>query len=123
MKKIAFVLLVMYSCSEQKEIPLVTDAIKLAEAKVLYEKKCTKCHKITGAGNDKGPNLTDNYWIHGNSPADIYNVISRGVKSKNKPSWKEKLTSEQIQGLMSYVLIKLQGTKPKNGKEPEGKKY
>jgi cytochrome c oxidase cbb3-type subunit 3 len=68
-----------------------------------------------------GPNLTDDYWIHGCSINDIYNIIVVGVPEKGMISWKDQLTPEQIQQVSSFILT-LVGTDPPNPKEPQGEK-
>ncbi len=103
-------------------MPLVTDETALAKAKDLFVKNCVVCHGMHGEGNAIGPNLTDNYFINGGTPEDIYTVISEGVVLKGMQSWKQQLTEEQMVGLTSYV-ISLEGTNPPNAKAPQGELY
>jgi cytochrome c oxidase cbb3-type subunit I/II len=100
-------------------MPLVTDEAALAEAKGIFSKTCFPCHGMLGEGNAIGPNLTDNYFISGGLPEDIYTVISEGVPLKGMQSWKQQFSEEQMVGLTSYV-ISLQGTNPPNAKDPQG---
>ncbi len=104
------------------EIKLLTDDASLAEGQKIWESTCAACHLKDGGGL-VGPNMTDNYWIHGNTVEDLYNVVTNGVIEKGMLSYKQQLTDKQRLEVVSYVLEKLQGTTPANPKAPQGKKY
>ena len=40
-------------------------------------------------------NLTDDAWIHGATPTEIFNTISVGIPSKGMPAWKPQLGEEK----------------------------
>lgn len=103
-------------------MPLPTDGNALAEAKMVFDKNCVVCHGKQGEGNAIGPNLTDQYWITGGSPEDIYKSIAAGIPLKGMQSWKGQLTEEQMVALTSYIMT-MQGTHPENAKEPQGDLY
>ena len=73
-------------------------------------------------GGSVGPNLTDEYWLHGGSIGEIFYVIKVGVPEKGMIGWKSQLRPSDIQTLASYILT-LQGTDPPNAKEPQGDLY
>ena len=84
-----------------------------------YKRKCKACHGKDGGGG-VGPNLTDNYWLHGDGDVEmIYNVINQGVVDKGMQAWKGVLSEEEIMAVTAHV-VKLRGTKPENPKEPQG---
>ncbi|SIN85236.1 cbb3-type cytochrome c oxidase N-terminal domain-containing protein [Algoriphagus halophilus] len=93
-------------------------ASALASGKTIFEGNCAACHAIDGGGG-VGPNLTDDYWIHGNSISDVFTVIKYGVVSKGMVPWEDQLSPEEIQQVASYILT-LNGTSPANPKEPQG---
>ena len=97
---------------------LLTDQSSLAEGKVIYDKNCMVCHLAQGQGL-VGPNLTDNYWIHGCKFEEMINLINIGVPEKGMISWKTQLSQTQIQQVASYI-VSLKGTNPPNPKEPQG---
>ena len=88
------------------------------EGKAIYAKSCATCHGAEGQGN-VGPNLTDNYWIHGGTINDVFLTIKQGVPQKGMIPWEKQLTPLQIQQVASYI-ISLKGTNPPNPKEPQG---
>lgn len=99
----------------------VADAAKVAEGKKVFDTNCVACHTATGAGL-VGPNLTDEFWIHGGSLVDIARVVTDGVPDKGMIAWKTQLSSAQIVGVTAYIRT-LKGTNPPNPKAPQGDKY
>ena len=79
---------------------------------------CAACHGAEGQGLI-GPNLTDAYWIHGNTNVDIFNVISNGVVEKGMAAWEAVYTPEQRAELVAFIKS-IQGTNPTDAKAPEG---
>ena len=104
------------------EVKLLTDDASLAKGSEIWHKICAACHMADGGGL-VGPNMTDNYWIHGNTVQDLYNVVTNGVIAKGMLSYKDQLSDKDRLDVVSYILVKLQGTKPANPKAPQGKKY
>ncbi|MCB0263880.1 MAG: cbb3-type cytochrome c oxidase N-terminal domain-containing protein [Calditrichia bacterium] len=104
-----------------QEMTVLTDSENLAAGKEIFMTNCMACHGANGEGG-VGPNMTDEYWIHGGAFSDIVNTIVVGVPAKGMISWKPILSPTQIQQVASY-LTTLQGTNPPNGKEPQGEKY
>jgi cytochrome c oxidase cbb3-type subunit 3 len=107
--------------SDAFAVTLLTDAASLEAGKVIYDKHCLVCHLSKGEGL-VGPNLTDEYWIHGGSIRDVYDIIVVGVPAKGMISWKDQLKPIEIQQVSSFILS-LQGTNPPNAKAPEGELY
>jgi len=100
---------------------LLTDAASLDAGKIEWVKNCVSCHGLGGEGGI-GPNITDEYWIHGGSINDIASIIVRGVPAKGMISWKTMLSTDKIHQVASYI-VSLQGTNPPNAKAPQGDKY
>jgi len=91
----------------------------VAEGKKIFETVCVSCHSQGGAGN-VGPNLTDDYWIHGGDIKNIFKTIKYGINAM--PTWQNAYSNKQIAQLASYVKS-LHGTKPANAKGPQGELY
>lgn len=97
------------------------DASKMLAAQALFQGKCGPCHGNLGEGNI-GPNLTDEFWLHGALPTQIYRTIMEGVPSKGMLSWKSQLPIGQILTLAAYVDT-LKGSTPPNAKAPQGDRF
>jgi cytochrome c oxidase cbb3-type subunit III len=69
--------------------------------KIYLAMNCTTCHAYDGSGN-QGPDLTDTRWRYGGLPIQIFNSIHDG-RPQGMPSWKDKLTDDQIWKLVTYV--------------------
>lgn len=89
----------------------------LSKGKVTYDTYCAPCHRPDGGGL-VGPNLCDDYWIHGASFADNLKTIVNGVPVKGMLAWKGMLKPEEIYAVASHIHT-LRGTKPANPKPPE----
>lgn len=105
---------------DENNVEFLTDQQSLAFGQTIFETQCATCHTVTGGG-DIGPNLTDEYWIHGGTIKDIFSTIKYGVPEKGMISWKSQLRPNDMQRVASYILT-LQGTNPPNAKAPEGQK-
>jgi cytochrome c oxidase cbb3-type subunit III len=93
------------------------DALVLANGHQIFSTLCAPCHRAD-AGGLVGPNLTDDYWIHGSNFVDNLRVIINGVPSKGMLTWKTMLKPSQIYSVASYIYT-LRGTHPPNPKPPE----
>jgi cytochrome c oxidase cbb3-type subunit 3 len=109
------------SNGEPVDIVLLTDNTSLDNGKQIYTVNCVACHGVNGEGLI-GPNMTDDYWIHGGSLEDIVHIINVGVPAKGMIPWDKTLTPLQILEVSSYI-VSLVGTDPPNQKAPEGELY
>ena len=105
---------------DENTVKLSTDATVLAAGKATFEGKCAPCHGNNGQGV-VGPNLTDDYWLHGDKISDIFKTIKYGVQAKGMPTWQSQLTPKQISDVANYIES-LHGSNPANPKEPQGTK-
>lgn len=106
---------------DENSVSLVTEASALANGKQIYTTLCVACHGPSGEGG-VGPNLTDEYWIHGGSVNDIFRTIKYGVPQKGMISWQAQINPKDMQDVSSFIY-QMQGTNPPNGKAPEGEVY
>ena len=95
----------------------------IAGSELFKSKICFTCHGNNGEGNNVGPNLTDNSWIHGNKPNDVFKTIKYGYITKGMLPYKDQLSDQQILELASFILVKLKGSNPQNPKAPQGTVY
>lgn len=104
--------------AEEFEIKLLTDAASLEKGKETYDKICQVCHLMDGGGL-VGPNFTDDYWIHGNTVENWFDIVETGVIEKGMISYKDQLSPTQRLEVISYIAT-LHGTTPASPKAPEG---
>jgi cytochrome c oxidase cbb3-type subunit 3 len=102
----------------ENTVAFVKDPKALNAGKALYLQSCVACHGQQGQGG-VGPNLTDEYWLHGGSIKAVFHTITEGVPEKGMMSWKKQLNPLQVQQVASFILS-LQGTKPAGAKAPQG---
>jgi cytochrome c oxidase cbb3-type subunit 3 len=94
-------------------------AADVAEGQKMFQISCVACHNQGGAGN-VGPNLTDDYWLHGGDIKSVFKTIKYGFNAM--PTWQNTYSNKQIAQLSSYVKS-LHGTNPPNAKAPQGELY
>jgi len=105
----------------EENVTVTTDAEALADGKQTFMSSCSPCHRPDGGGS-VGPNLTDNYWIHGGDVKNIFHTIAKGVLSKGMVSWEGQLNPEKIRNVACYILT-LGGSNPADPKAPQGELY
>lgn len=93
----------------------------IKEGATIFTKNCAVCHANDGGGG-VGPNLTDQYWIHGGDIKDVFATIKYGVPAKGMIPWKDQLNAAEMQKVASFILT-LQGTTPADPKEAQGDLY
>jgi len=101
---------------------LLDDPNSIEEGKQIFtEMNCAACHGLLGEGNVIGPNITDEFTIHGCDFQSVFNIIKNGNPVKGMTAFKGQISDNKIQLVSSYV-ISLKGTKPVNAKEAQGEK-
>ena len=104
---------------DESNVTQITDPNMIASGAAIYNSYCVACHGALGEGG-VGPNLTDNYWLHGTGDIkSVFKTIKYGVPQKGMIAWKTQLRPADIHQVSSFILT-LIGTNPPNGKEPEG---
>jgi cytochrome c oxidase cbb3-type subunit 3 len=103
----------------------LTDAASLAAGEKLYvAQTCSACHNAN-LGGLVGPNLTDDYWIHGCDYATVMNNVKKGFQQKGMMPYGngKPLQDNELQQLVSYIFSK-RGSNPPGAKaiDPEREK-
>lgn len=106
---------------DENTVTLSTEPATLASGQKIFQTACAACHAGDGGGG-VGPNLTDEYWLHGGSISDVFKSIKYGWQDKGMKSWKDDFSPKQIAELSSYIK-NLKGTKPAAPKAPQGDLY
>jgi len=110
----------MRKAAMESGIELSQDQLLIAGAELYTSKGCTVCHGQNGEGNNIGPNLTDNYWLHGCSKDEVVKMITEGRPEKGMTAYKSMMTSQQIDYLAEHILVTLRGSNPPNAKAAQG---
>jgi cytochrome c oxidase cbb3-type subunit 3 len=104
--------------SSEEILAGAADEAVLAVGRERFLKNCAACHGNLAQGLI-GPNLTDDYWLHGGQVSQIFTILVKGVPTKGMPPWGRAIAPEEISALASYIRS-LQGSDPPDAKGPEG---
>jgi cytochrome c oxidase cbb3-type subunit 3 len=108
---------------DESSLQFTQDAAIIEKGKsVFMNNSCGSCHRNDGGGNTIGPNLTDEYWIHGGDIKSVFNTIKTGAVEKGMPAWGKAMSAESVRDVTFFVMS-LQGTKPLNAKTPQGELF
>jgi cytochrome c oxidase cbb3-type subunit 3 len=101
---------------DENSVIALVDAGAISIGKDLYTKNCVACHLADGGGS-VGPNLVDDYWLHGGSLDSIVASIKKGFPEKGMLPYGNNtpLPDKQVLQIASYVMS-LHGTNPPNPK-------
>ena len=92
----------------------------LKEGAEIFTTTCFACHLANGGGRI-GPNLTDEFWMHGGKPTDILRTVRVGVPDKGMLAWGQQIGEQKVRAVTAYVLTMVNTNVP-GGKEPQGDK-
>lgn len=101
------------------EVALLTDEAALSAGKDTWDKICAVCHLVDGGGL-VGPNMTDNYWIHGNTVEQMFTIVTEGIIEKGMIPYKDQLSPRKRLEVVSFILNDLVGSTPATPKAPQG---
>lgn len=106
--------------SEESLSLLVNDSSAMARGKEVFLQSCASCHGPDGKGL-VGPNLTDDFQLHGATRSDLYATVRNGVPEKGMISWLPVLAPADLTAVAAFVST-LRHTNVAGGKEPQGAK-
>ncbi|MEO7360159.1 MAG: cbb3-type cytochrome c oxidase N-terminal domain-containing protein [Gemmatimonadaceae bacterium] len=104
--------------SDATLLGLTKDASAIEAGQKVFSVNCVACHGV-GGGGVIGPNLTDEYWLHGGHLTDVHKSVTEGILAKGMPPWGKILKPDQVNAVVAYIAS-LQGTQPANAKPPQG---
>jgi len=64
---------------------------------------CVACH-LPDLKGQIGPNLVDEFWLHGGQPLEMVKLINTGILEKGMPNWAQVLGQEKIKDVTAYIL-------------------
>jgi cytochrome c oxidase cbb3-type subunit 3 len=103
---------------DENSVKIDKSAEVLASGKAIFVQNCVACHGQNAEGI-VGPNLTDEYWLHGGKINNVFKTIKYGVPEKGMISWEKQLSPKQISDVSNFIES-LKGTNPPNPKAPQG---
>lgn len=105
---------------DENTLEYTADEAILTRGKTVFtSNNCGSCHRADGGGNSIGPNLTDEYWLHGGSIKDVFNTVNKGVVEKGMPAWGKVMSPKDVRDVAFYI-ISLKGSNPPDAKKPQG---
>jgi cytochrome c oxidase cbb3-type subunit 3 len=110
---------ILFSRDTDTTIYLATiDPAALSSGQQTFKTICAQCHAPLGGGG-VGPNLTDDYWLHGATISDLVKSVKYGYPAKGMVPWLGQLSEEEIINVASYALT-LRGSNPPDARAPQG---
>lgn len=103
---------------DENSVKLSKDAAVISSGQAIFAQRCAACHGANAQGN-VGPNLTDDYWLHGSKINDLFKTIKYGVLAKGMPTWEKQLSPKQISDVANFVKS-VHNTHPATPKAPQG---
>ncbi len=80
------------------------DPAAIIDGRRMFRAVCTGyCHSTTPGVTKDAPNLFDCDWDHGNTDADLYRVINRGVPDTEMLPFEGKIPEDTIWKVIAYV--------------------
>jgi cytochrome c oxidase cbb3-type subunit III len=88
----------------KKTEELAGDANAMGVGERLFMNNCAQCHGSDARGSKGFPNLADNDWLHGGTPAKIVETITKGRHTQMPPMAAAVGTTEDVKNVANYVL-------------------
>jgi cytochrome c oxidase cbb3-type subunit III len=104
--------------TEESIAPFVNVPQNIEAGATLFSTYCAMCHGAAAEGLI-GPNLTDDYWIHGNTNSNLFDVITNGVLEKGMTPWGAVLDVDQRSQVIAFIRS-IHGSNPPGAKAPDG---
>jgi cytochrome c oxidase cbb3-type subunit III len=105
----------------ERLVAMSQNAAIVLSGRSLFTATCASCHGPKAAGL-VGPNLTDDYWLHGGKPEQILTTVRNGWVDKGMPAWGPQLGEDRVREVVAYVIsirnTNLPGKPPQGQKEP-----
>jgi cytochrome c oxidase cbb3-type subunit 3 len=102
MFRLTAVLIIVAACRAQGTNPLAGDPQAAETGRWTFRILCAPCHGIHADGG-RGPDLTRGAYSVGDLDQDLYSAIARGIPGSEMPSYGERLDSDGVWRLVSYV--------------------
>lgn len=91
-----------YPVKDVNVINYVNKIENVQKGREIFVQNCASCHGPEAKGLI-GPNLTDNIWLYGGKPEEVFRTITNGVPKNGMPTWGPVLGKEKIAIVASYL--------------------
>ena len=105
---------------DENSVKITVESGAISAGQAIFNTNCVACHGDKAQGI-VGPNLTDEFWLHGGKINNVFKTIKYGIPEKGMISWEKTLSPKQISEVSNFVMS-LKGSKPANAKAPQGDK-
>lgn len=92
----------LYPVKDVNVVNYVNKADNVTKGREIFVQNCASCHAADGKGLI-GPDLTDNIWLYGGKPEEVFKTITNGVPKTGMPTWGPVLGPEKIAIVSAYV--------------------
>ena len=104
----------------QAIVAMAKDPAAVQKGKAIFDLRCLSCHGDKAQGGT-GPNLTDNFWLHGGDTKSIYVTVAGGYPKLGMPEWRMVLEDADLQHVVAFVESVRNTNVP--GKAQQGEAY
>ena len=104
------------SVSEDALARRAADPAVLAAGRDVFVTRCASCHTEDGRGLI-GPNLTDEFQLHGHTRLDLYTSVKKGVPGTAMLAWGEQLPPTDVLAVAAFVSTLRGQNLPGKGRE------
>jgi putative heme-binding domain-containing protein len=90
------------SAAEDLKKPKPASEKDIQEGGVLFRQNCVGCHGPRARGG-RGPDLTDDRWLHGSRDEDLFRVIRQGVRGTTMKELSVLISDEKLWKIIAFV--------------------
>ena len=83
--------------------PFAGDAQAIESGRMKFRISCSGCHGLRAKGGRSGPDLTRGTFAAGDTDADLYRVIAKGVPGAEMPGFSDSFEPDELWQVVTYV--------------------
>ena len=80
-----------------------TAGLDVRAGRGLFERHCSRCHGLSAAGGETGPDLTTGRFRHASTDTGLFSVISRGVPNTEMMAFRRARSDQDVWQLVTYL--------------------
>ena len=83
--------------------PFAGDTQAIESGRMKFRMSCSGCHGLRAKGGRSGPDLTRGTFAAGDTDADLYRVVAKGVPGAEMPGFSDSFDPDELWQVVSYV--------------------